>query len=66
MKYCEQETLPAYYRYPWGEVYRPVGGTLPSSLEPSRFAFFLDEASAEASGLRPPKKVAGRPPETGE
>ena len=54
--YCERETLPAYYRYPWGVIYYPVGKSPSKPLDPSKFAFFPDEAAARASGLRKPKR----------
>ena len=49
--YCERESLPAFYRYPFGEVYRPIGKPASRSFDPT-FAYFTDEASAVASGLR--------------
>ena len=49
--YCERETFPAFYRYPWGEVYRPIEEFPSPPLDPSRSAFFVDEASARASGM---------------
>lgn len=55
-RYCEQERLPAYYSYPRGEVYYPVGTPPSRPLDPSNFAFFSDEATAQASGLRRPKR----------
>ena len=58
--YCDGETFPAFYRYPWGEVYRPIEEFLSPPLNPSTTAFFLDEASAEDSGLRPFKKISER------
>ena len=48
--YCEWETLPAFFRYPEGEVYRPIEEH-PAALDPEAFAFFMDEAAALASGL---------------
>ena len=54
--YCERETLPVFCGYPWGEVYHRVERISPAVLEPSRFSFFQDEASALASGLRRPKR----------
>ena len=58
--YCERETFPAFYRYPWGEVYRPIEDFPSPPLDPSRSAFFLDEDSAKDSGLRLPKNVSSR------
>ena len=58
--YCERETLPAFYRYPWGEVYRPIEDFPSPPLNPSTSAFFLDEASAADSGLPPLKKLLRR------
>ena len=55
--YCDREALPAFYRYPWGELYHPVEEPSLRPLDPSRFGFYLDEASARASGLRPPKRL---------
>ena len=49
--YCERESLPAFYRYPFGEVYRPITKPASRRFDPT-FAFFPDEASAAASGLR--------------
>ena len=57
--YCERENFPAFYRYPWGEVYRRIEEFPSPPLDPSRTAFFLDEANARASGLRLPKKSTG-------
>ena len=54
--YCERETLPVFCAYPWGEVYHLVERISPALLEPSRFSFFQDEASAQATGLRRPKR----------
>ena len=54
--YCERETLPVYYRYPWGELYYPIEEPTLRPLDPSRFAFFSNEASAQAAGLRQPKR----------
>ena len=73
--YCERETLPPFYAYPRGEVYYPVEDPPLQPLEPSRFSFFQDEASAQASGLRRPKRhetgsrktgSLGKPASTGE
>ena len=57
--YCERESLPAFYRYPHGEVFRPVDERPNRSFDPSSFAFFPDETSAKASGLRPLKRAPG-------
>ena len=54
--YCEREAIPAFYRYPWGEVYYPIEVPPFRPLDPTSFGFFLDEASAQADGLRPPKR----------
>ena len=48
--YCERETLPEFFRYPEGEVYRPIEEH-PTALDPNTFAFFMDEGAARASGL---------------
>ena len=53
--YCDQETFPTYYRYPWGEVYHPISEPPMRPLDPTTFAFFADEVSAQASGLRRPR-----------
>ena len=58
--YCERETFPSFYRYPWGEVYYPVEEYPSGRLDPSMCAFFLNGESAEASGLRSPKRLAGK------
>ena len=57
--YCEGETFPAFYRYPWGEVYRPIKDFPSHPLDPSTSAFFPDEKSAKDSGLRPSNKLSG-------
>ena len=49
--YCERETLPRFYRYPEGEVYRPIEEFPYPPLDPLRSAFFMDEASAQGAGL---------------
>ena len=54
--YCERESYPAYYAYPYGEVYHSVERLPDLSYDPSKYAFFPDEASAQASGLRAPKR----------
>ena len=59
-RYCERESLPAFYQYPWGEVYHAVEEPPLRPLDPTTFAFFMDEESALASGLRPPKEGEGR------
>ena len=56
--YCEREALPTFWAYPRGEVYYPTECFPSGTPDLSRFAFFLDEASARASGLRPPKRAA--------
>jgi hypothetical protein len=58
--YCERETFPAFYAHPNGEVYYPIEKSFAQPLDPSRGTFFLDEASAQASNLRPSRKMAGR------
>jgi hypothetical protein len=58
--YCEREALPAFYAHPNGGVYYPIEKSLAQPLNPSRGTFFLDEASAQASNLRPSRKMAGR------
>ena len=58
--YCERETFPAFYRYPWGEVYYPADRFPSQKLDPSKCAFFLDEASAQANGLRLPIRIVDR------
>ena len=50
--YCEREVLPAFYASSTGEAYYPVEELPPQPLDPSKYAFFLDKASAQASGLR--------------
>ena len=54
--YCERETRPAFFRYPWGEVFWPIEEYPHHGVDPSQCAFFLDEATARTSGLRPPKR----------
>ncbi len=56
--YCEREALPAFCAYPRGEVYYPADELLARPLDPSRFSFFPDEASALAGNFRPSKKMA--------
>ena len=51
-EYCERETAPSLFSYPWGEVYRPIQG-LPKQADPSKFGFYVDEVDAVDSGLRP-------------
>ena len=51
-EYCERETFPSLFSYPWGEVYRPIQG-LPKQADPSKFGFYVDEVDAVDSGLRP-------------
>ena len=58
--YCERETFPAFYAYPYGEVYHPIEERPSRPMDPSRGTFFLDEASALASNFRPSRKTAGR------
>ena len=58
--YCEREALPAFYAHPNGGVYYPIEKSFAQPLDPSRGTFFLDEASAQASNLRPSRKMAGR------
>ena len=55
--YCEREALPTFWAYPSGEVYYPAERFPSGTADLSRFSFFLDEASARASGLRPPKRA---------
>ena len=54
--YCERETVPSFYAYPWGEVYYPVERTPFRPIDPSRLTYFVDVASAQATGLRPPRE----------
>ena len=58
--YCERETFPAFYAYPYGEVYHPIEERPSRPLDPSRGTFFFDEASARASNFRPSKKMVDR------
>ena len=51
-EYCERETIPSLFSYPWGEVYRPIQG-LPKQADPSEFGFYVDEGDAVDGGLRP-------------
>ena len=66
--YCERETQPAFFRYPWGEVFWPIAEYPRHGVDPSQSAFFPDEATARTSGLRPPKRgeQETRPAETSE
>ena len=54
--YCERETLPSLFAYPWGEVYWPVESFPAKGLDPAKCTFYMDVEGAEASKLRPPKE----------
>lgn len=54
--YCEREALPSYCAYPNGEVYYPIDQVPLNSLDAIEYSFFLDEAAAQASHLRPHKR----------
>ncbi len=58
-RYCDRDTFPVYFAYPRGEVYRPVAHFPRCAPEPSRFAFFLEEAAALRRGLKPSRTLAG-------
>ena len=53
--YCDRETFPAFYSYPWGEVYHPIEEPPMRPIDASTFGLYADESSARASGLRQPK-----------
>ena len=55
--YCERETIPSYFSYPFGEVYHPMTDFPRERVDAGRFGFYKDIATAQARGLRQPKRV---------
>ncbi len=55
--YCERETILAYFSYPYGEVYHPVGEFPQHPVDPAKFGFYRDAPGARAKGFRSPKRI---------
>ena len=55
--YCERETTPSYFSYPFGEVYHPMVDFPRERVDAERFGFYRDTATAQARGLRRPKRI---------
>lgn len=55
--YCEREAIPSYFSYPFGEVYHPMTDFPRERVDAERFGFYRDTATAQARGLRQPKRV---------
>ena len=55
--YCERETMPSYFSYPFGEVYHPMTDFPRERVDADRFGFYRDIDGAQTRGLRHPKRV---------
>ncbi len=56
--YCERETVPSFFSYPYGEVYHPMVDFPKERVDTERFGFYRDISTAQARGLRDPKRVS--------
>ncbi|MCE2466180.1 MAG: aspartate carbamoyltransferase [Dehalococcoidia bacterium] len=64
--YCERETIPSYFSYPFGEVYHPITDFPKERVDTGRFGFYRDTGTAQARGLRHPRRVTQEGQDAGE